>query len=84
MPLSGIKGVGKKQRKVGIRVNVHLVASLPGPLGFLHGPWAQVHGGSITGADFAAWPYRISLLCKRFAFLGTLQWPADTGSMGHY
>ena len=33
-----------KQRKVDIRVTVDL-ATLPGPPGFLDGPWVQVHGG---------------------------------------
>ena len=61
----------KKQRRVDIRVNVDL-AMLPGPLGFLTGPWAQVHGGCISGADVAAWPCSVSLLCKFSAFLSSL------------
>ena len=40
----------RKQRKTDIRVNVDL-ASLPGPSGFLNGPWVQVHGGCITGGS---------------------------------
>ena len=39
-------------RKTDIRVNVDL-ASLPGPCGFSNGTWMQLHGGFITGLDFA-------------------------------
>ena len=42
-------------RRVDIRVNVDL-AFFTCPPGFLGGSWMQVHGGSITGADIAAWP----------------------------
>ena len=56
IPLSGIRVVQKKKaRKLNVRVNVDL-ASLPGPPGFLSGPWIQVHSGCISGADVAAWP----------------------------
>ena len=27
-------------------------------------PWVQVHGGCVNGADIAAWPKSVSLLCK--------------------
>ena len=53
--LSGIRVVHKKARKLDIGVNVDL-ASRSGPPGFLNGPWFQVHGGYISGADIAAWP----------------------------
>ena len=43
-PLVWDQGGPKKARKLDIRVNVEL-ASLPGPPGFLGGPWFQVHGG---------------------------------------
>ena len=46
-----------------------LFASLPCPLGFLGGPWVQVHGGLIT-ADVAAWPRSASPLCKFSSVLG--------------
>ena len=46
------------------RVEVADLAMLPGPPGFLNGPWVQVQGGCISGADIAAWPYSVSLLCK--------------------
>ena len=40
----------RKQRETDIRVKVDL------PPGFLNGPWVQVHGGCLSGADVAAWP----------------------------
>ena len=43
-PLVWDQGSRPKARKLDIRVNVDL-ASLPGPPGFLGGPWIQVHGG---------------------------------------
>ena len=43
----------KKARKLGIWVIVDL-ASLPGPPGFLSGPWIQVHGGCISGLTVLA------------------------------
>ena len=61
-------------RKTDIRINVDL-ASLPGPCGFLNGPWMQVHGGCITAIDVAAWPNSVGILCKFAAFLGSLHWP---------
>ena len=42
-------------------VNVDL-ASLPGPPGFLGGPWIQVDGGHISGTDIAAWPKSVGIL----------------------
>ena len=42
-PLVWDQGGRKKHREVDIRINVDL-APLPGPPGFLHGPWVQVHG----------------------------------------
>ena len=52
-PLIWDQGGPKKARKLDIGVNIDL-ASLLGPPGFLNGPWFQVHGGCISGADFAA------------------------------
>ena len=52
-PLVWDQGGLKKARKLDMRINVDL-ASLPGPRGFLGGPWIQVHGGCISGADIAA------------------------------
>ena len=54
-PLVWDQGGKPKARKLAIRVDVDL-ASLPGPPGFLGGPWIQVHGGPTSGADIAAWP----------------------------
>ena len=70
-------------RGTDVRVDVDL-ASLPGPRGFLNGPWMQVHGGCITGADVAARPYNDGILCKFDAFLGTLHLPVDAVDMGHF
>ena len=61
----------KKRREVEVRVNVDL-ASLPGPPGFLNGPWMQVPRGDITGADIAAWQrllVRTLVLIALFHFL---------------
>ena len=69
-------------RGTDIRVNVDL-APLLRPHGFLNGPWMQVHKGCITGADTAAWPYSVGILCKFTAFLGTLHWPVDAVDMAH-
>ena len=71
------------KRKTDIRVNVDL-ASLPGPPGFLKGPWIQVHCGCITGADVAAWPDSVSIFMQIHCILGTLQWPAGAEDLGHF
>ena len=62
-PLVWDQGGRKKARRADIQVNVDL-ASLPGPPGFLNRPLFQVAAGCITGADIAAWPYSVSILCK--------------------
>ena len=43
----------------------------PGPPGFLSRPFIQIHSGSISGADIAAWPNSVGILCKFTPFLGT-------------
>ena len=58
-----------KQREVEVKVTVDL-AMLPGPPGFLGGPWVQVHDEGIIGADVAVWPYSFSILCTFNSFLG--------------
>ena len=40
-------------RRAGLTTGYVDLASLPGPPAFLDGPWIQVHGGCITGADVA-------------------------------
>ena len=72
-PLVWDQGGPKKVRKLDIWVNVDL-ASLPAPPGFLNGPWVQVHGGPMSDADIAAWPYSVGILCKFSSFLSTLHW----------
>ena len=72
-----------KRRKIEVRVNVDL-AALPGPPGFLHGPWMQVPNGCISGSDIAAWPYSVGLLFHSTSFLSSLHWSVDTGDMCHY
>ena len=64
-------------------VNVDL-ASLPGPPGFMGGPWIQLHGGSISGADIAVSPDSVGILCKFTAFLGTLHWPVGSEDLGRF
>ena len=44
----------------------------------------QVQGGCITGADVAACPYSVGILCKFTPFLGTLHWPWDAADLGHF
>ena len=75
------QGGRPKAGKIDIRVNVDL-ASLPGPAGFLGGPWIQVPGGPISGADIAAWPYSVGNLCRFTSFLGTLHWPIGSDDIG--
>ena len=82
-PLVWDQGGRRKVRRTDIRVNVDL-ASLPGPPGFLGGPWITIHGGSISGADIAAWPYSVGMLYKFTAFLGSLHWPVGSDDMGHF
>ena len=81
--LFGTKGGQRKTRRIKVRVNVDL-ASLPGPPGFLDGAWLQIHGCRIAGAEIAAWPYSVGILCKNTAFLGTLHWPVGSEDMGHF
>ena len=69
-PLVWDQGGWKTTRRTDIQVNGDL-ASLPGPVAFLNGPWKQVHEGCITAADIAAWPYGVGILCKFTAFLGS-------------
>ena len=82
-PLVWDQGGRQKARKLAIRINVDL-ASLPCPPGFLIGPWIQVHGGHISGADIAAWPYSVGILCRFTSFLATLHWPTGSDDFGHF
>ena len=82
-PLVWDQGGKRKTRRADIRVNVDL-ASLPGSPGFLGRPWMQVPGGCIAGADIAAWPYSVGILCNFFVFLGSLRWPVSSEDMGHF
>ena len=80
-PLVWDQGSKRKQRKTDIRVNVDL-ASLPGPPGFLDGPWVKVHGGCITGADVAVWPYSVSFFANllRFGNSALARWCGGFGA----
>ena len=82
-PLIWDHGGRRKMRRTDIRINIDL-ASLPGPRGFLNGPWMQVHGGRISGADVAAWPRGVGISCVFTALLGTLHWPCDAADLGHF
>ena len=82
-PLVWDQGGLWKVRKFDHGVNVDL-ASLPGPPGFLNRPWFQVHGGGISGADIATWPYSVGILCRFTSFLGTLHWPTGSDDIGHF
>ena len=55
--------------RVDVRINVDL-ASLSGPLVFLHGQWWCGYGYGCVGLTFG-----VSILCKFTATLGILQWP---------
>ena len=72
-----------KARKLAIPVNVDLVC-LPGPPGFLGGPWIQVSSGHISGADIAAWHYSVGMLIRFTSFLNTLHWPTGSDDLGHF
>ena len=37
-----------------------------------------------SGADFAAWPYRVGILCKLTSLLGTSHWPVGSEDLGHF
>ena len=76
-PLVWDQGSKPKVRKLAIRVTVDL-ASLPGPPGFLNNSWVQVHGGHITGADIAIWPFSVGVLVWFTSFLGTIHWPSSS------
>ena len=76
-PLVWDQGSRAKQRKVGIRVVVDL-ATLLGPPGFLCGPWVQVSGGCITGADVAAWPESVHRTLGIWGITGSLIWRFDS------
>ena len=82
-PLVWDEGGRQKALKLAVRVNVDL-ASLPGRPGFLSGPWMQVHGGYNSGADVAAWPCSVGILCRFTSFLGTLHWTTGSEVLGHF
>ena len=82
IPLSGIRAVGGSNGK--LTLEFVFLAGLPVPPGFLHGPWIQIQGGCMSGADIAAWPCSVILLCKFTGFLATLHWPAGAEDMGHF
>ena len=67
-PLVWDQGCRLEARKLAIRVNVDL-ASLPGPPGFLGGPWILVKGRHISGRDIAAWAYSVGILFRFTSFL---------------
>ena len=79
-PLARDQGSSEKHRKVGIRVHVD-DAALPGPPGFLDGPWVQV---VLSLALMSPPDLSVCLLCKFSSFLGSLHWPADLGDLGHH
>ena len=72
--LSGIKGVGKSSARwiLGLKLILHLFLS---HLVSCAGAWCVC----VIGADIAAWPYSVSLLCKLISFFWTLRWPPDAG-----
>ena len=82
-PLVWDQGSRPKVRKLAIRINVDF-ASLPGPPGFLNSSWVQVDAGRITGSDFAAWPYSVSILVRFTSFLSTLHWLSGAVDFGHF
>ena len=73
----------KKARKLAMRVNVDLPL-FPALLVSWVGRGIQVHGGPISGTDFAAWPKSVGILCKFTSFLGTLHWPVSSDDFGHF
>ena len=82
-PMVWDRGGAAKRSLVDVRINVYF-ASLLGPLGYLHGPWSQVHAGAVTGVDVLVWPYRVNVQCKFTSFLGSLQWPSEIGDLRHH
>ena len=82
-PLVWDQGSRLKARKLAIRVNVDL-ASLPGPPGFLDGPWVHFNGGHISGSDIAAWPYCVGILIRFTSFLSALHWPSCSDDFRYF
>ena len=82
-PLVWDQGGRPKARKLAILGLTWTLPLFPAP-GFLGGPWIQVHGGHISGADIAAWPYSVGILCRFTSFLGTLHWPIGSDDIGHF
>ena len=82
-PLVWDQGGRPKARKLAVRVNVDL-ASLPGPPGFMGGPWIQVNSGYISDPDITAWPYSVGILFRFTFFLDTLHWPSGSVDFGHF
>ena len=64
-------------------VNVDFCVSSRPP-GFLTGPWIQVDGGRISGADIAAWPYSVGIVIRFTSFLYTLHGPPGSDDFGHF
>ena len=50
-PLVWDQGSKPETRKIAVRVHVDLASLFLALPGFLGGPWIQVHGGRISGAD---------------------------------
>ena len=75
-PLVWDQGGTQKARKLTVRVN----GILPLFQALLVLEWALDSGsrGCISGADVAAWPYSVGIMCKFTSFLGTLHWPAGS------
>ena len=82
IPLCGIIVVDRKLASLLLGLTWTLPL-FPAP-GFLCVPWIQVHGGHISGADIAAWPYSVGILCRFTSFLGTLHWPIGSDDIGHF
>ena len=77
-PLIWDQGGRRKVRKTDIRVNVDLASPWPSWLLGWAGSWI------ISGADVAAWPCSVGILCKFTASFGTLHWPVGSEDMGHF
>ena len=57
-------------------------AFLPGPVDIWDGDWVSFGVSGVTAEDVQVWPYSVSLLVKKLAFLGSLHWPAGSVEFG--
>ena len=64
-----------------------IIASLPGPPGFLDSSWCSLSLSRITHEDMAVWPNSVSIFLEFSSFLAALFWlqgAADFGKIWYF